>query len=138
MTAINYFERASRDIPVFPLAHWCVRLPLAWIIIYQGQSKIPLSPSDAEAFVVPYFMWIMACLGELTAGALLIIGGIFHNHWIGHLATRVGGLFVAIIVASVLVWVYGAPIMDLLLYEQFHVLLMLGGLYFALRGNEIA
>lgn len=135
MTATNYIERVSRELPTWDLGHWLLRIPLAWIILYQGISKVPLTQSDAESFSVPFIMWGLACLGEIVAGLMLIGGGFMRNHWMGDLVTRLAGLMIGVIVTSVIVWVYWAPIWDLVLYQQFHVLLMMGGFYFAARGN---
>ncbi|MEM6973065.1 MAG: hypothetical protein AAF577_09695 [Pseudomonadota bacterium] len=77
----------------------------------------------------------MAAMGEVLSGTTLIAGG-FIRHWIGDLMTRVAGISIAAIVASALVVTYPAPLSDILLYNQLHVLLFLGGLYFALRGNQ--
>lgn len=97
--------------------------------------KAPLSADDAAAFGVPLAMWGLAAMGEIIAGAVLILGGFFRN-WIGDLMTRFAGAAIAAIVAGVLIVAYWAPPLDILLYNQFHVLLLVGGLYFALRGNR--
>ncbi|MEM6440982.1 MAG: hypothetical protein AAF763_14950 [Pseudomonadota bacterium] len=128
-------ERVSRVIPTIPAAHWLIRLPLAGIIMYQGFSKVPLAASDAAAFGVPVLLWVLAALGEITSGAALIAGGVLKDGR-GELLTRIGGLMIAAIVASVIAVVYWAPLWDILSYNQFHVLLLAGGIYFALRGND--
>ncbi|MEM0944328.1 MAG: hypothetical protein AAGI70_10300, partial [Pseudomonadota bacterium] len=128
------FARMGARLPDIHAAHWLLRLLLAAIIIQQGFMKTPISADDAAAFGVPVFMWTMAALGEILAGVTLIVGGAIHTR-IGDVVTRIGGLMLAVIVASVLVWVYWAPPLDMFELNQLHLLLLAGGLYFALRGN---
>ncbi|MEM8970499.1 MAG: DoxX family protein [Pseudomonadota bacterium] len=135
MTAVDTILRAGRALPDLQPAHWLLRAALASFIIYQGFTKVPLSGDDAEAFGVHVLMWASAAMGEFLAGILLIAGG-FTRHWIGDIITRAGGLILAAIVASVIVWVYWAPPIDIFLGNQFHLLLLVGGLYFLLRGNS--
>ncbi|MEM1385506.1 MAG: hypothetical protein AAF713_06035 [Pseudomonadota bacterium] len=132
-TMVSVF-RGERMLPDLRGAHWLLRAALAAFIMYQGFSKAPISPDDAASFGVPVLLWIAAALGELVAGAALIFGGFLTNR-IGDLITRAGGAMLALIVASVLVMVYWAPPLELFLGNQFHLLLLCGGLYFALRGN---
>lgn len=138
MTSITASAVATlRDVtlktPTLPQAHWLLRLPLAGIMIQQGMMKFPLAEADATTFGVPLFLWALAAVGELAVGVGLLIGGVLRG-WVGDLVTRAAGAAMAIIVASVLVVAYWAPPIDILLYNQFHVLLLVGGLYFALRG----
>lgn len=135
MTAIDTFIRTGRTLPDLAGAHWLLRIALSAFIAYQGYIKFPLLAADAEGFGVPYTLWILAALGEIGAGMALIVGG-FSRTWIGDLATRTGGAVLALIVASVLVVVYWAPLIDLFIGNQFQILLLIGGLYFALRGNS--
>ncbi|MEM9725814.1 MAG: hypothetical protein AAF909_10160 [Pseudomonadota bacterium] len=133
-TAVAQLERVSQQIPVFTPAHWLLRLPLAGILLHQGVTKFPLLADDAAAFGVPFFMWALAAFGEIAV-AVMLIAGAFIANGLGNLVTRLAGVGIAVIVASVLVIVYWAPPMDLLLGNQLHILLIVGGLYFALRGN---
>jgi putative oxidoreductase len=54
----------------------------------------------------------------------------------GDLITRFSGIVITGIMTGV-IWV-GQPdsFMDVILYDNFHVLLWVGGMYFALRGNR--
>ncbi|MEM6462334.1 MAG: hypothetical protein AAF724_10495 [Pseudomonadota bacterium] len=133
--AVSYIARASRELPSFSMAHWFLRLPLAAIIMQQGFSKFPLAADEAASYGLPLILWSSAAIGEFAAGAALIAGGAFRN-WAGELITRAAGLAIAAIVAGVLMVAYWAPPLDILLYNQFHVLLLVGGIYFALRGNR--
>ncbi|MEM9063597.1 MAG: hypothetical protein AAGD13_24320 [Pseudomonadota bacterium] len=135
MSTMTALLRTGQSLPDIQSAHWLMRAALAAMIAYQGLTKFPLAASDAASFDVPFILWIMAAVGEVAAGIALIAGG-FGRTWIGDLVTRAGGAALAMIVASVLAVVYWAPPLDLFLGNQFHILLLVGGLYFALRGNK--
>ncbi|MEM6943974.1 MAG: hypothetical protein AAF565_09535 [Pseudomonadota bacterium] len=135
MTTVDTLIWAGRSLPDMRSAHWPLRIMLAAFIFYQGISKAPISADDAESFGVPLLLWGAAAFGEMLAGVLLIAGGVLINNFWGDLMTRVGGLMLAVIVVSVLVVVYWAPISTIFLANQFHLLLLAGGLYFFARGN---
>ena len=127
-------------IPEFCMSHWLLRVPLAIVFIQQGLSKFPVSVDDAESFELPYIVWWFAAYGELGAGIGLIVAGLLAN-WVwlrdyGDLLTRFCGITICSIMTGV-IWV-GQPesFMDVILYDNLHVLLWVGGLFFALRGNR--
>ena len=130
-------QRVARNLPRGTHAHWLLRLPLALVLLNQGYNKFPLSDAMAEGFGVPYFMWIMAAVGEVAVGLLLIIGGFLRGP-LGDLTTRIAGLGTAAIIAGVIYVAYWAPPIEILLFNQFHVLLLAGGLYLALTGKPSA
>ena len=124
-------------IPEFCLSHWLLRIPLAVVFIQQGIAKIPVTVDDAQSFELPYIVWWFAAYGELGAGVGLLVGGLFLYSWwswVGDLLTRFSGFVIGCIMTGV-IWV-GQPesFMDVILYDNLHVLLWVGGLYFALRG----
>ena len=124
-------------IPEFCLSHWLLRIPLAVVFIQQGLAKIPVTVDDAQSFELPYIVWWFAAYGELGAGVGLLVGGLFLYSWwswVGDLLTRFSGFVIGCIMTGV-IWV-GQPesFMDVILYDNLHVLLWVGGLYFALRG----
>ena len=127
-------------IPEFCLSHWLFRIPLSIIFIQQGISKLPVTIEGAESFDLPYIVWWFAAYGELGAGIGLIVAGLMAN-WsklrdYGDVLTRFCGITICSIMTGV-IWV-GEPtsLWDVLLYDNLHVLLWVGGLFFALRGNR--
>ena len=127
-------------IPEFCLRHWLFRIPLSIIFIQQGISKLPVTIEGAESFDLPYIVWWFAAYGELGAGIGLIVAGLMAN-WsklrdYGDVLTRFCGITICSIMTGV-IWV-GEPasLWDVLLYDNLHVLLWVGGLFFALRGNR--
>ena len=127
-------------IPEFCMSHWLLRIPLAIVFIQQGLSKLPVTIEDAESFELPYIVWWFAAYGELGAGVGLLVAGILAT-WAwgrdyGDVLTRFCGITICSIMTGV-IWV-GEPasLMDVILYDNLHVLLWVGGLFFALRGNR--
>ena len=126
-------------IPEFYLSHWLLRIPLIIVFIQQGLSKLPVTLEDAQSYDLPYIVWWFAAYGELGAGMGLLVGGLMMYSWwswIGDLLTRFSGFVIGCIMTGV-IWV-GEPesLMDVILYDNLHVLLWVGGLYFALRGTR--
>ena len=127
-------------IPEFCMSHWLLRIPLAIVFIQQGLSKLPVTIEDAESFELPYIVWWFAAYGELGAGiGLLVAGALATWAWgrdYGDMLTRFCGITICSIMTGV-IWV-GEPasLMDVILYDNLHVLLWVGGLFFALRGNK--
>ena len=132
-------QKITERIPEFCLSHWLLRIPLAIIFIQQGISKLPFSVEDAESFGLPGLVWWFVVYGELGAGIGLLVGGVVI--WkalkeLQDLITRFSGITICSIMTGV-IWV-GEPasFWDVILYDNFHVLLWVGGLFFALRGNR--
>lgn len=127
-------------LPDFQMSHWLLRIPLAIVFIQQGLDKMPVDAITADAYGLPYLVWWFVAWGELGAGIGLILGGILSLKmfwpWVGELVSRFSGFVIGCIVTGV-IWI-GMPtsFIDVLLYDNFHVLLWVGGLYFALRGNR--
>ena len=131
-----------KNIPEFCLSHWLLRIPLAVIFIQQGLMKLPLSLADAESYGLSYLTWWFVAFGELGAGFGLIAGGLLNIKYfeklqmLGDLITRFSGFTIGCITTGV-IWI-GEPesFTDILLYDNLHVLLWVGGLFFALRGSK--
>ena len=126
-------------IPDFCLSHWLLRVPLDVVFIQQGLSKLPFSVDDAEAFELPALVWWFVTYGELGAGLGLLAGGLLLAKPLKALAdviTRFSGITICCIMTGV-IWI-GQPesLTDVILYDNLHVFLWVGGLFFALRGNR--
>jgi len=127
-------------IPEFCMSHWLLRIPLAIVFLQQGFAKWPIDINTAESFGLTMLVWTFVVLGEIGAGIGLLFGGLIVNikrfREIGDLITRFSGITVASIMTGV-IWI-GEPesFTDVILYDNFHVLLWVGGMFFALRGNR--
>tara|TARA_B100000575_G_scaffold24030_2_gene16336 strand:- start:883 stop:1317 length:435 start_codon:yes stop_codon:yes gene_type:complete len=138
-------SRLVNKIPEFCLSHWLLRIPLAVVFIQQGLSKFPVTLDDAQSFDLPYIVWWFAAYGEVGAGIGLLVSGLMAwkiwDFWLqdilepwADILTRFSGITICCIMTGV-IWV-GQPdsFMDVILYDNLHVLLWVGGLFFALRG----
>lgn len=135
---MNYKSIVSR-IPEFCYSHWLLRIPLAIIFLQQGISKWPIDLETAASYDLPLLVWTFVVLGEIGAGVGLLVGGLFPKKFLwelGDLVTRFSGITICSIMTGV-IWI-GQPesFTDVLLYDNLHVLLWVGGLFFALRGNR--
>ena len=124
------------------MSHWLLRIPLIIVFIQQGISKYPVNIEDAQSFELPQLVWWFVVYGELGSGLGLLVGGLFQLlndklAVISDMITRFSGFTIGSIMTGV-IWI-GKPesFLDVLLYDNFHVSLWFGGLYFALRGNRI-
>ena len=128
-------------IPSFKLSHWLLRVPLAVVFIQQGLSKFPVTIEDAQGYDLSYLTWWVVAYGELGSGLGLILGGIFlfGNSLfsaIGDLVTWFSGFTIGCITTGV-IWISNPEsLIDVLLYDNLHVFLWVGGLYFALKGSK--
>ena len=137
-------------IPEFCMSHWLLRIPLAIIFIQQGLMKFPLDIEEAASYELSYLVWWFVAYGELLGGIGLIVGGLLNKTpatmeqifgvnliepW-GEAITRFSGIVLCCIMTGV-IWI-GEPesFMDVILYDNLHVLLWVGALFFALRGNN--
>ena len=120
------------------LTHWILRIPVSIVFIQQGLAKFPVTLEDAQSFDLPYLVWWFVAYGELGSGLGLLVGGIIARWWkeIPDLLTRFRGITICSIMTGV-IWV-GQPesFLDVILYDNFHVILWVCGLYFALKGNN--
>ena len=117
---------------------WLLRVPLAIVFLQQGISKLPISAEEASGYELPMLVWTFVVLGEIGAGIGLIAGGLIQKlwSWIADMITRFSGFVIGSIATGV-IWI-GQPesLIDVLLYDNLHVFLWAGCLFFALKGND--
>ena len=105
---------------------------------------MPVDADEASSYDLSVLVWWFVTYGEFLSGLGLLFGGVLtaswlYNEnfdWVGDMVTRFSGITICCIMTGV-IWV-GEPesLMDVLLYDNLHVLLWVGGLFFALRGNR--
>ena len=132
-------EQYLKKIPEFKGANWLIRVPLGIVFILQGLAKIPPNMADAESFGLPMSVWFFVAYGELFAGIGLLVGGmtIALRPGVGDMITRFSGVVICGIMTGVILILEPPSFGYVLLYENFHVMLYCGGLFFALRGNRV-
>ena len=137
-------KKLIENLPEFCLSHWLLRIPLAIIFIQQGSMKMPIDPDEAASYDLSILVWWVVAYGEFLSGLGVLFGGILtaswlYNQtfdWIGDMVTRFSGITMCCIMTGV-IWI-GEPesLYDVIVYDNLHVLLWVGGLFFALRGNR--
>ena len=124
-------------------SHWLIRIPLMVVFFQQGMDKMPVTVEAAESWDLPYLVWWIVAYGEVGAALGILAGGILNldmmKSWmktLGDILTRFSGITICCIMTGV-IWI-GQPesVWDVLLYDNLHVMLYFGGLFFALRGNR--
>jgi len=124
-------------------SHWLIRIPLMVVFFQQGMDKIPVTIEAAESWGLPYLVWWVVAYGELGAAIGILVGGVLNidimKSWmktIGDVLTRFSGITICCVMTGV-IWI-GQPesVWDVILYDNLHVMLYFGGLFFALRGNR--
>ena len=133
-------ENITSKIPEFCMTHWLIRIPIIVVFLQQGLDKWPIDVETAESFGLTLLVWTFVVLGEIGGAVGLVVGGLLDYvkrlKEFGDLITRFAGITIASIMTGV-IWI-GEPasFWDVILYDNFHVLLWVGGMYFALRGNR--
>ena len=124
-------------------SHWLIRIPLMVVFFQQGMDKFPVTLEGAESWGLPYLVWWVVAYGEVGAALGILVGGVLNldimKSWmkiLGDMLTRFSGITICCIMTGV-IWI-GQPesVWDVLLYDNLHVMLYFGGLFFALRGNR--
>ena len=136
-------KRISMKTPDFCMSHWLLRIPLIVIFAQQGLDKLPVDAETATSFDLPYLVWWVVAYGELGAAVGLFFGGLFFTDKFSELVkeasdilTRFSGFTIGCIMTGVIWIAQPESLLDVILYDHFHVMLWVGGLYFALRGNR--
>ena len=128
-------EEYLKKIPEFKGANWLLRIPVAVVFILQGLQKLPLDPAEAEMWGLPMTVWFFVAWGELFSGVGLLIGGTVYAG-MGDIITRFSGIVICGIMTGVILIGEPESFWYGLLYDNLHVMLYCGGLFFALRGNR--
>ena len=137
-------KKLIEKLPEFSLSHWLLRIPLAIVFIHQGSMKMPVDADEAASYDLSVLVWWVVAYGEFLSGLGLLFGVVLTASWLynekfdwfGDMVTRFSGITMCCIMTGV-IWI-GEPesLTDVLLYDNLHVLLWVGGLFFALRGNR--
>ena len=104
MSISAYLDNVAK--PFMNLSPWLLRLSLGTSFILHGLGKFPM-PADgmvklfeSKGILFPELTASLVALGEVGAGAAVIIGGFLGAT--GHLVTRLGGGAVAVIMIGAL------------------------------------
>ena len=126
--------------PFMNFSPWLLRLSLGTSFILHGLGKFPM-PADgmvklfeSKGIFFPELTASLVALGEVGAGAAIIIGGFLGAT--GHLVTRLGGGAVAVIMIGALLIAHPDWLITQKLFMSEQIFLLALGTYFAIRGNN--
>ena len=126
--------------PFMNFSTWLLRLSLGTSFILHGLGKFPM-PADgmvklfeSKGILFPELTASLVALGEVGAGAAVIIGGFLGAT--GHLVTRLGGGAVAVIMIGALLIAHSDWLITQKLFMSEQIFLLALGTYFAIRGNN--
>tara|TARA_A100001234_G_C12559924_1_gene356917 strand:+ start:447 stop:857 length:411 start_codon:yes stop_codon:yes gene_type:complete len=126
--------------PFMPITPWLLRIGLGVAFIYHGYDKFPI-PGDviwweSKGFVHAELVRSLVALGEVGAGAGILLGGILPGN-IGNLTTRFSGGAVVVIMIGAFYLAHMDWFADLKkLFTSEQIFLFIIGLYFTIRGNN--
>ena len=138
MSISAYLDNVAK--PFMNLSPWLLRLSLGTSFILHGLGKFPM-PADgmvklfeSKGILFPELTASLVALGEVGAGAAVIIGGFLGAT--GHLVTRLGGGAVAVIMIGALLIAHSDWLITQKLFMSEQIFLLALGAYFAIRGNK--
>ena len=127
--------------PLMPITPWLLRLGLGISFILHGIGKFPLPPEkmvtwfESMGYMYPELVTSLVALGEVGAGAGIILGGLFNNK-AGDLITRLSGGAVGVIMIGAILIAHSDWLVTTKLFMSEQIFLFLLGTYFAIRGNK--
>ena len=129
------------------IAPWLLRLTLGASFILHGIGKFPIPSPDmvrwfeSMGYMYPELVVSMVAIGEVAAGAGIIIGGLLNTkanffYSNGHLITGLSGGAVAVIMIGALLIAHKDWLVTQELFMSEQIFLLALGLYFAIKGNK--
>ena len=138
MNISAYLDNVAK--PFMNFSPWLLRLSLGTSFILHGLGKFPMPADgmvklfDSKGILFPELTASLVALGEVGAGAAVIIGGFLGAT--GHLVTRLGGGAVAVIMIGALLIAHPDWLITQKLFMSEQIFLLALGTYFAIRGNN--
>ena len=109
--------------------------------ILHGLGKFPLPPEkmvtwfESMGYMYPEIVTSLVALGEVGAGAGIILGGLINNY-LGNLITRLSGGAVVVIMIGAILIAHSDWLVTKKLFMSEQIFLFLLGLFFAIKGNR--
>ena len=112
------------------------RFGIGIAFIIHGINKFPLPPQGLiEYFSLSPVLASTVAISELLSGLVLIISGFIKNP-LGNLLSRLSGLNITILMISILVFAHKDWFVTTKLFTSEQIFLLIGGIYFLIKGNE--
>ena len=125
----------------YPITSWLLRFGLGTSFILHGLGKFPLPPEkmvtwfESMGYMYPEIVTSLVALGEVGAGAGIILGGLINNY-LGNLITRLSGGAVVVIMIGAILIAHSDWLVTKKLFMSEQIFLFLLGLFFAIKGNR--
>ena len=135
----SYLEAIAK--PLYPITPWLLRLSLGTSFILHGIGKFPLPPEkmvtwfESMGYMYPEIVTTMVAMGEVVAGAGIILGGLFSNSF-GNVITRLSGGAVGVIMIGAILIAHSDWLVTQKLFMSEQIFLFVIGTYFAIKGNN--
>ena len=135
----NILESIAK--PLMPITPWLLRLGLGTSFILHGIGKFPLPPErmvtwfESMGYMYPEIVTSMVAVGEVAAGAGIILGGLVSGN-VGNLITRLSGGAVVIIMIGAILIAHSDWLITQKLFMSEQIFLLILGLFFAIKGNN--
>ena len=135
----NVLESIAK--PLTPVTPWLLRLGLGTSFILHGIGKLPLPPEkmvtwfESMGYIHPEVVTSLVAIGEVAAGAGIILGGLISGH-IGNLISRISGGAVVVIMIGAIIIAHSDWLITKKLFMSEQIFLLLLGLYFSIKGND--
>jgi len=118
------------------LASLIFRFGIGTAFIIHGLGKFPLPPQGLiEYFGLPPLLASIVAVSELMSGLALILGGFLKNPF-GNLLTRLSGLNITILMITILIFAHKDWFFTTKLFTSEQIFLLIGGVYFLIKGNR--
>ena len=127
--------------PLAPFSLWIVRFTLGVSFFLHGWGKLPLPPTKLMALferigmVAPELMANLVALGEIGAGAGILLGGILKGN-IGNIITRVSALGITVIMTGAFYFAHSDWFINAKLFKSEQIFLFALALFFLINGNK--
>ena len=113
------------------------RLGVGIAFIIYGFGKFPLPPEGLiEYFGLSPFLASLVAISEVSTGIVLIIANFIKNS-IGHTLTRLAGLNIVILMSCIFAIAHSDWFITKQLFTSIQTFLLIGGIYFLVKGNKI-
>ena len=113
-----------------------LRLGVGIAFIIYGLGKFPLPPEGlTDYFGLSPFLASLVAISELSTGIILIIAHFLKNP-IGHTLTRLVGLNIVILMVCIFFVAHRDWFITKQLFTNIQIFLLIGGLYFLIKGNK--
>ena len=114
-----------------------LRIGVGIAFIIYGFGKFPLPPEGlTEYFGLSPFLASLVAISELSTGIILILAYFIKNP-IGNTLTRLSGLNIVILMLCIFVVAHRDWFITKQLFTSIQIFLLIGGLFFLVKGNKV-